>query len=134
MLQKKISLIGLILLCGMSLFADDKKGPEFKWELDIYDYGTIYLDDMPETKLDITFNNTGDEPLVLTNVRACCGTRVREWPREPIMPGEEGTIKIEFRLAPRPHRISRSVIATSNEDGNSNHIFRIRGVVAHREK
>jgi len=134
MLQKKISLIGLMLIFGMSLFADDKKGPEFKWELDIYDYGTIYLDDMPETKLDITFSNTGDEPLVLTNVRACCGTRVREWPREPIMPGEEGTIKIEFRLAPRPHRISRTVIATSNVDGNSSHIFRIRGEVAQREE
>ena len=134
MLQKKISLIGLMLIFGISLFADDKKGPEFKWELDIYDYGTIYLDDMPETKLDIKFSNTGDEPLVLTNVRACCGTRVREWPREPIMPGEEGTIKIEFRLAPRPHRISRSVIATSNMDGNSSHIFRIRGQVTQREE
>ena len=134
MLQKKISLIGLMLIFGMSLFADDKKGPEFKWELDIYDYGTIYLDDMPETKLDIKFSNTGDEPLVLTNVRACCGTRVREWPREPIMPGEEGTIKIEFRLAPRPHRISRPVIATSNMDGNSSHIFRIRGQVTQREE
>ncbi len=134
MLQKKISLIGLMLIFGMSLFAQDSKGPEFKWEEDLYDYGTLYLDDMPETKLDIKFSNTGDEPLVLTNVRACCGTRVREWPREPIMPGEEGTIKIEFRLAPRPHRISRSVIATSNVDGNSSHIFRIRGEVAQREE
>jgi hypothetical protein len=134
MLQKKISLIGLMLIIGMSLSAQNNKGPEFKWEEDIYDYGTIYLDDMPETKLDITFSNAGDEPLVLTNVRACCGTRVREWPREPIMPGEEGTIKIEFRLAPRPHRISRTVIATSNVDGNSSHIFRIRGEVAQREE
>lgn len=134
MLQKKISLIGLMLIFGMSLFAQDNKGPEFKWEEDFYDYGTIYLDDLPETKLDIKFSNTGNEPLVLTNVRACCGTRVREWPREPIMPGEEGTIKIEFRLAPRPQRISRMVIATSNMHENNNHIFRIRGEVTYREE
>ncbi len=134
MLKKRISLIAIILLVGSTLFAGDKKGPQFKWDEDHYDYGTIYLDDMPETKMDIKFSNTGDAPLVLSNVRACCGTRVTEWPREPILPGEEGTIKIEFRLAPRPHRISRTVIATSNVEGNNNHIFRFRGEVAHREE
>jgi hypothetical protein len=134
MLKKRISLIAFILVVGSALFAGDKKGPQFKWDEDQYDYGTIYLDDMPETKMDIKFSNTGDAPLVLSNVRACCGTRVTEWPREPILPGEEGTIKIEFRLAQRPHRISRTVIATSNVEGNNNHIFRIRGEVAHREE
>ena len=133
MLKKRIALIAAMLLVSSALFANDQKGPQFKWEEDHYDYGTIYLDDMPETKLDIKFSNTGDEPLILSQVRACCGTRVTEWPREPIMPGEEGLIKIEFRLAPRPHRINRTVIATSNiEEGNS-HIFRIRGEVAQRE-
>lgn len=133
MLKKRIALIAAMLLVSSALFAGDTKGPQFKWEEDHYDYGTIYLDDMPETKMDITFSNTGDAPLVLSNVRACCGTRVTEWPREPIMPGDEGVIKIEFRLAPRPHRISRTVIATTNVEGSNSHIFRIRGEVAARE-
>ncbi len=133
MCTKKISIVGLVLLMSISLLAQEKKGPEFSWEEGSYDYGIVYLDDMPETKLDIKFSNTGDEPLVLSHVRACCGTRVKEWPREPIKPGEEGIIKIEFRLAPRPHRINRSVTATSNMKNTPSHTFRIRGEVKERE-
>lgn len=122
----------MVLLMGMGIaISQEKKGPLLKWEKERIDYGTVYLDDLPETKLDIKFSNEGDEPLVLANVRACCGTRVHNWPREPIMPGEEGVIQIEFRLAPRPHRISRTVTVTSNAQ-RANSIFRITGEVEER--
>ncbi len=116
---------------GVAVSQEKKDGPELKWELNRYDYGTVYLDDLPETKLDIKFTNEGNEPLVLSHVRACCGTRVNSWTREPIMPGEEGSIKVEFRLAPRAHRISRTVTVTSNADPATS-IFRIVGEVVER--
>ncbi len=112
---------------------EEKKGPKFQFENRTFDYGTLYLDDMPETKMDIKFTNVGDEPLVLSNVRACCGTRVTSWPREPIMPGEEEVIKIEFRLAPRPQRISRTVTVTYNNPQSPTERFRIVGEVIERE-
>ncbi len=133
MITRSLSILFILIAMSISAIAGEKKGPEFTWEERSYDYGTIYLDDMPETKMDIKFSNTGDEPLVLSNVRACCGTRVNEWPKDPIMPGDEGVIKIEFRLAPRPHRISRTVIVTSNDENNSRSIFRITGQVEERE-
>lgn len=130
--MKNIVLLLLSIILGISAaISQDKKGPELKWNLVRYDYGTVYLDDMPETKLDIKFTNEGNEPLVLSHVRACCGTRVHTWPREPIMPGDEGTIQIEFRLAPRAQRISRTVTVTSNADPATS-IFRIVGEVAER--
>jgi hypothetical protein len=132
MFMKTNLFIGLMLTVSIGLQAGEKKGPEFTFKKDIHDYGVIYLDDMPETKLEIKFSNTGDEPLILSNVRACCGTRVTQWPREPILPGEEGVINIEFRLAPRPQRISRTVTVTSNDQNNQSHIFRIRGEVKER--
>ena len=130
--MKNIVLLLLSIVFGMGVaISQDKKGPELKWNLERYDYGTIYLDDIPETKLDIKFTNDGNEPLVLSHVRACCGTRVHSWTREPIMPGDEGTIQIEFRLAPRAHRISRTVTVTSNADPTTS-VFRIVGEVAER--
>ncbi len=134
MFTMKNSFLVLLLILSISINAGEKKGPEFTYENDRYDYGVIYLDDMPETKLDIKFTNTGDEPLILSGVRACCGTRVNYWPQEPIMPNEEGVIKVEFRLAPRPHRISRTVIVTSNMETNNRHIFRIMGQVKEKVK
>ncbi|TVR38026.1 MAG: DUF1573 domain-containing protein [Bacteroidia bacterium] len=138
-MKRVFSLLAAFLFVGaMALHADEhekeeKKGPKFEWETPRFDYGTLYLDDMPETKLDIKFTNTGDEPLVLSNVRACCGTRVTSWPREPIMPGQEEVIKIEFRLAPRPQRISRTVTVTYNNPQSPTERFRITGQVVERE-
>ncbi len=134
MVRKSFLIAGLILMVAMAVNANDKKGPQFKWENDRYDYGTVYVDEMPETKMAINFSNTGDEPLILSNVRACCGTRVTQWPREPILPGEEGTINIEFRLAPRPQRISRTVTVTYNNEERPTERFRITGQVVEREE
>ena len=130
--MKNILIFFLVVFLGAGMaISKEKEGPALKWEISRYDYGTIYLDDLPQTRMDIKFTNDGDEPLILTNVRACCGTRVHTWPREPILPGEEGIINIEFRLAPRPHRISRTVTVTSNSDPSTS-IFRIVGEVAER--
>lgn len=134
MFKKSFFIAGLILLAAMVVKADDEKGPQLKWEKDRHDYGTVYVDDMPETKLAINFSNTGDEPLILSNVRACCGTRVTQWPREPILPGEEGTINIEFRLAPRAQRISRTVTVTYNNEEKPTERYRIVGQVVEREE
>ncbi len=134
MIKKSFLVAGLILLVAMVVNANDKKGPQFKWENDRHDYGTVYVDEMPETKLAINFSNTGDEPLILSNVRACCGTRVTQWPREPILPGEEGIINIEFRLAPRAQRISRTVTVTYNNEERPTERFRITGQIIDREE
>lgn len=130
--MKNIIVVFLFILFGAGVaLSQEKKGPQLKWELERYDYGSFYIDEAPETKLDIKFKNEGNEPLILSNVRACCGTRVNSWPRQPIMPGEEGTIQIEFRLAPRAHRISRTVTVTTNADPSTS-IFRIIGEVLER--
>ncbi len=134
MIRKVFSFIGVLALLASAVYAEDKKGPQLEFENSRHDYGTIYLDDMPDTKMAIKFSNTGDEPLVLNNVRACCGTRVTQWPREPIAPGEEGTINIEFRLAPRPQRISRTVTVNYNNTERPTQTFRITGQVVEREE
>ena len=123
----------LMLVVILSGYAQTGKSPVLKFSQERHDLGTLFSDEIAETKLAIEFSNTGEAPLVLSGVRACCGTRVVSWPREPIMPGQKGKINIEFRLAPRPHKISRTVTVSSNDSANPTTIFRIIGQVADRE-
>jgi len=59
-----------------------------------YDFGTV----MEGEKVvhEYKFNNTGDEPLIISNAKGSCGCTVPDWPREPIAPGESGVIKVQF--------------------------------------
>jgi hypothetical protein len=129
-------LSGLMLLFSITLIAandDEKTGPMLKFTNNNHDYGTVYVDSMPDTNLDIAFSNQGDEPLILSNVRGCCGTRITQWPREPILPGEDGTISIKLSLAARPQRISKTVTVTYNNEAEPVVRYRVVGQVVERE-
>ncbi len=120
-----------VIINGSHAKASDGPKFEYKEENNRIDLGTIYLDELEDVNLEVEFENKGNEPLIISNVRACCGTRVMDYPEEPINPGETGVIEVHFRLAPRPHNISRTVITQSN-DPDGQKILRIRGKVAER--
>jgi hypothetical protein len=40
--------------------------------------------------------NTGDQPLVLTDVDPSCACSVAQWTQTPIAPGEKGKIVVDF--------------------------------------
>ena len=42
------------------------------------------------------FTNTGDAPLVITNVRSSCGCTIPKKPEEPILPGQQGKIEVQY--------------------------------------
>lgn len=134
MVRRMIFVFLGLFVFSISGFADDApNGPQLSFTTPQHNYGTIYADEMStEYKLAIELSNTGNMPLVLSNVRACCGTRVTSWSREPIAPGAKDTINIEFRLAPRVQRISRTVTVTSNSETNPTAIFRITGEIVER--
>lgn len=42
------------------------------------------------------FTNTGDKPLVVSNVTVSCGCINADWTKEPVLPGGQGTITATF--------------------------------------
>lgn len=46
--------------------------------------------------VEYTITNTGDKPLVLTNVTTSCACSVASWTKTPIAPGAKGTITASF--------------------------------------
>ena len=43
-----------------------------------------------------TFKNITDEPITVENIRTTCGWTAPEWSYDPILPGAESEIKVEF--------------------------------------
>ena len=77
------------------------------------------------------FKNTGDSPLILTNVRAGCGCTTPEWNRQPIAPGESGNIKVSYDPRNRPGSFTKSITVNSNA-ANSVVSLTIRGNVTRK--
>ena len=141
-MKKKIYLLSLLLMGIFALntlhngvYGNEPKdeGPqfEFKAEDNRLVLDTMYIDQVKTVNLEIEFENKGSEPLILSKVSGCCGTRIDNYPKEPVKPGEMGVIEISFRLIPRPHNISRVVTVLSN-DPDGRDILRIRGKVAEK--
>ena len=126
-MRKLLAIIALLLTSAIS-FA--QKGPkiEFKAAENTIDYGTVVAgkDDGLRT---FVFKNTGDQPLVITNVRSSCGCTVPSKPTEPIMPGKEGKIDVKYNMS--IGRISRSITVESNAVNYENGTvpLRIKGEV-----
>lgn len=108
--------------------SEEIAGPDLKFSEESLNLGQLSISELETFSRDIEFKNEGDQPLILSQVRGCCGTRIIEWPREPIAPGEVGVIKIQFRLAPRAHNVRRTVTVLSN-DKQGQKVFRILGEV-----
>lgn len=126
-MRKLLAMIALILTSAIS-FA--QKGPkiEFKATNNTIDYGTVVAgtDDGLRT---FVFTNTGDAPLVITNVRSTCGCTVPSKPTEPIMPGKTGNIDVKYNM--NVGQISRTLTVESNAVNYENGTvpLRIKGEV-----
>lgn len=129
-MKKIVAIFTIFSFFALVSFAQtpEVKGPRFEYVLDVIDLGTIYVGDVKQLKLEVEFVNTGDQPLIVSLARGCCGTVVPSWTREPVRPGEKGVILAEFRPSNNPHRINRTLTAISN-DPQSTKIIRIQGEV-----
>jgi hypothetical protein len=106
--------------------ADNNSGPQIKFDTLAYDYGTIQQGG--NGAHEFVFVNTGNKPLVLSNVRSSCGCTIPEWPKDPIKSGEKSGIKVKYdtrRVGP----FSKSITVYSNAK-NTPVVLRIKGTVA----
>lgn len=93
--------------------AATKNGAVITWEEQSHDFGDIYQGDKVEHTF--TFKNTGNEPLIITNVQVSCGcTTPKGWPRDPIPPGQTGEITVSFNSTGRTGKQYKPVTLVTN--------------------
>jgi len=69
-------------------------GPSLDFETVEHDFGQISQGDV--VKHEFTFTNNGDEPVLISQVKAPCGCTVGDYKKEPILPGESSVIAASF--------------------------------------
>lgn len=116
--MKKLGLLFVALIFGAGAYAQTI---EFKTET--IDYGTVKKSEDNGIRL-FEFTNTGDEPLVISNVKSSCGCTVPAYPKEPIMPGKTGEIQVKYNM--NPGKISKAVTVESNAVNKENGQVRLR--------
>lgn len=75
------------------LYAEEHKGADIEFAEKLIDLGVLAQDD-DKQMLRVSFRNTGDVPLVVTEVRTSCSCTTIKYDRKPVMPGESGVLNI----------------------------------------
>lgn len=104
---------------GLAAKADSTKSTTIEW-LDpvVQNLGTIEKGQIAE--ITWKFKNTGDKPLFVTNVHAQCGCTTPDPPKEPVAPGETGTIKAKFNSSNFSGHVTKEVYVEANNSNRNN--------------
>ncbi len=122
--MKKLFSTLFMALTAVAMFAQQ---PVITFEKTEHDFGKINEADGRVTT-EFNFKNEGMVPLVLSNVRASCGCTTPKWTREPIEPGQTGTITVTYNPNGRPGRFQKTVTITSNASEPTKRVY-IKGEV-----
>lgn len=122
-MKKGIILSAMLLVAGM-MFAQQAVITFTKTE---HDFGKINEADGKVTTV-FEFKNEGMEPLVLSQVRASCGCTTPSWTKEPVEPGQTGTINVTYNPNGRPGRFQKTITVTSNATESTKKLY-IKGEV-----
>jgi hypothetical protein len=140
----------LLLLTGCRITDHSERDGEVSTEhlnFPVTGEGAIDPDDLPRIAFDsthadmgrivqgakvdrtFTFTNTGGSALVITDVRGSCGCTVgKDWPKDPVKPGDQGTISVTFDSEGRSGKQDKTVTVVANTTPPS-HVLTLSGEV-----
>lgn len=132
--MKKIVFTLIIALTATFAYSQNEgdvelvNGPVITFEEKVHDFGNQIPKGSKDVECDFIFTNTGNEPLILSNVRANCGCTTPSWSKEPILPGKQGTIKAKYTTTTRVSKFRKQITVSSNAT-NGAQILTIQGTI-----
>ena len=109
--MKKFIFSALMLVCGIMVASAQA---EIKFDKLTNDFGT-FSEASPVVSCTFTFTNVGDKPLVINQAVASCGCTVPEYTKDPIQPGEKGSIKVTYNGTGKfPGHFKKSITVRTN--------------------
>lgn len=125
-MKKSIIIVTIILAVFLQMSAQKTQGPKIAFEETVFNFDTIMQNGNGEHVF--RFTNTGDAPLLVTSAFSSCGCVVPEWPKEPIAPQANGSIKVKYN-ASKAGQFTKVIVVKSNDEGTPKTVLRINGVV-----
>ena len=117
----------LLLFVGLMAFTvkAQEKDAKIEFKTETVNYGEI--DKGSDGVRVFEFTNTGNAPLVISDVKSSCGCTIPKKPDAPILPGDTGEIQVKYdtrRVGP----IRKAITVTSNADTPTK-VLKIKGTV-----
>ena len=94
-MKNLLFLLAVIFMQNTVLAQEKTAKISFKFET--IDYGTIAVNSDGIRVFE--FTNTGDAPLIITEVSSSCGCTIPKKPEAPILPGKTGEIQVKYNTA-----------------------------------
>jgi len=95
-----------------SAAVDPATAPVMKFDQDSFNFGKITQGDSVVHQFN--FTNVGKTPLIITDAVATCGCTKPEWPKGPIQPNAQGTIKVTFHSTGKSGLQDKMITITGN--------------------
>ncbi|MCB0400958.1 MAG: DUF1573 domain-containing protein [Flavobacteriales bacterium] len=105
--------------------------PYFEFVEEVIDFGQITQGEVVSTAF--RFKNVGRSDLIISSAQGSCGCTVPEWPKEPIKPGAEATIKVTFNSNGKSGKQNKTVTLVANTIPNTK-VIALKGEVLVPEK
>ena len=110
--MKKIFLL-LMMLASLVAYAQQEQ-PEIKFDKTVHNFGT-FSEKTPVQTAVFAFTNIGKAPLIINQAIASCGCTIPSYTKEPIMPGEKGTVKVTYNWKGKfPGHFKKSITIRTN--------------------
>jgi hypothetical protein len=126
--MKRIVLFLSLIFSGFAI----QSQPVMQLSSKEHDFGKFKEEDGRQT-FDFIVKNTGNSPLVITNIVASCGCTTPDWTRQPIPPGGNGKITAIYDPKDRPGPFSKTLSVYTNFNPDIT-VLVIKGEVIQREK
>jgi hypothetical protein len=105
--------------------------PVISFDTDEHDFGRIIQGEV--VTYAFKFQNTGKSDLLIASVGTSCGCTVSKYSREPVRPGEQGTVQVTFDSEGRKGVQNKTITVLSNAQPNR-YLLYIKAKVVNPEK
>jgi hypothetical protein len=96
-----------------------------------HDFGTVV--EGQKVSQTFAFTNTGEQALVIKEVRTTCGCTVPEYPKEAVLPGESGEINVTFNTGGKRGQQLKLIRVMANTDPSET-VLQLAGEVKVKKK
>ncbi len=117
---------GVFCLLLFFIFQNTFSQPQLKFKDLKKNFGFVKKGEV--VSIEFEFTNTGNQPVIITEVKVECSCTTVEFPKHPIAPGQCAKMTVKFDTKSVYDRQDRIVEVISNAK-NSNQKIRFKGVV-----
>ena len=107
-MKKHITILLVIAMSVFSGWAQEKIGNVLEFDKAVHNFGDVMLDSGP-VSCTFTFKNISEKPVVVYNVVSSCGCTDVKWTKEPLRPGQSGTVSVTYSNDEGPYPFDKTI-------------------------